>query len=137
MTMKSEMPSPAVFQRKISDFCRLRVEPLVSKPAYKNLKGYMLGLIIFRKAPPTARGRIDWAEIAAECDIEDEMTRELKKSVQPGLEAISRWLRDREREKERAAAARKPVVVAKPVPMRPVSANQSRPPQPLPVRRVA
>lgn len=122
MSMKTETPSPSVFQRKISEFCRLRVEPLVSSHAAKNLKGYMMGLIIFRKTPPTMRGRIDWSEIASECDIEDELTRELKKSLQPGLEAIDRWLKEREAAKlsraaaEKKAAAAAAAAIAKPVP---------------------
>ncbi|MFB9950926.1 hypothetical protein ACFFP0_18915 [Rhizobium puerariae] len=80
------------FQRKISEFCEVRIAPIASKRVLENLRPYLISLIIYRKTPPILNGRIDWTTIGQACGIEDELTAELKKQLRPGLDAIIRWL---------------------------------------------
>ncbi|MBY3417218.1 hypothetical protein HFN87_28590 [Rhizobium laguerreae] len=81
------------FQRKISDFCDVRIAPVASKQVLENIRPYLISLIIYRKSPPLLNGRIDWTTIGEACGIEDEMTLELKSQLRPALDAILRWLR--------------------------------------------
>ncbi|WP_206427942.1 hypothetical protein [Rhizobium sp. CIAT894] len=80
------------FQRKISDFCELRIAPIASKRVLENVRPFLISLIIYRKPPPILNGRIDWTTIGQACGIETELTAELKKELRPGLDAITRWL---------------------------------------------
>lgn len=82
-----------VFQRKISDFCDLRLAPLLQPRSFENLKGFMIGLVVFQSRPPLRAGRVDWQEIATLCGMDAEMSAELKRAAQPGFDAILRWLR--------------------------------------------
>ena len=82
----------------MSDFCDVRIAPLVSRRALENIKPYLTSLIIYRKHPPMKKGRIDWQAVSDQCGIEDEMTAVVKKKLQPGLQAIARWI-DKERPK--------------------------------------
>ncbi|ACP21992.1 hypothetical protein NGR_b05330 (plasmid) [Sinorhizobium fredii NGR234] len=97
--MRKQSTSSLYFQRKISEFCNIRVAPFASKRALENIRPYLISLVIYRKTPPMRNGRIDWQAVADTCGIEDEMTAELKKNLRPGLEAILRWL-DKERPEE-------------------------------------
>jgi hypothetical protein len=80
------------FQRKISDFCGVRIAPIVSKPVLVNIRSYLISLIVYRKSPPLMNGRIDWTTIAHKCGLEHELTADLKKQLRLGLDAIIRWL---------------------------------------------
>ena len=80
------------FQRKISEFCELRIAPVASRRVFENIRRYLASLIIYRKSPPLLNGHIDWKLIGQACGIEAELTAELKKQVRPGLDAIIRWL---------------------------------------------
>ena len=80
------------FQRKISEFCELRIAPVASRRVFENIRPYLASLIIYRKSPPLLNGHIDWKMIGQACGIEAELTAELKKQVRPGLDAIIRWL---------------------------------------------
>ncbi|MFA7416528.1 MAG: hypothetical protein WC048_18820 [Rhizobium sp.] len=80
------------FQRKISEFCEVRIAPIAPKRVVENVLPYLISLIIYRKPPPILNGRIDWTTIAHACGIEDELTAELKKQLRLGLDAIIRWL---------------------------------------------
>ncbi|NTF45491.1 hypothetical protein A6U86_08955 [Rhizobium sp. AC27/96] len=82
-----------VFQRKISDFCDLRLAPLLQPRSFENLKGFMIGLVVFQSRPPLRAGRVDWQEIASLCGMDAEMSPEFKRAAQPGFDAIQRWLR--------------------------------------------
>lgn len=82
-----------VFQRKISDFCDLKLAPLLQPRSFENLKGFMIGLVVFQSRPPLRAGRVDWQEIATLCGMDAEMSAELKRTAQPGFDAILRWLR--------------------------------------------
>lgn len=87
------------FQRRICEFCSIRIAPVASRRALENIRPYLTSLITCRKTPPMRNGRIDWQAVAQACSIEDEMTTELKKNLRSGLEAIIRWL-DKERPEE-------------------------------------
>ncbi len=80
------------FQRKISQFCELRIAPIASRRVLENIRPYLTSLIIYRKSPPLLNGRIDWTMISQACGIEAELTAELKSQLRPGLDAIIRWL---------------------------------------------
>ncbi|QLL64262.1 hypothetical protein [Sinorhizobium mexicanum] len=80
------------FQRKISEFCKLRIAPIASTRALENIKSYLVSLIVHRKSPPLLNGRIDWTEIAHACRVGGELTGDLKKQVRIALDAILRWL---------------------------------------------
>ncbi len=81
------------FQRKISEFCEMRIAPICSKRVLENVRPYLIGLIIYRKRPPVLNGRLDWIALGEACGIEDERTAELKKQLAPALDAIMRWLK--------------------------------------------
>jgi hypothetical protein len=81
------------FQRKISEFCEVRIAPTSSKRVLENVRPYLISLIIYRKRPAVLNGRLDWAAIGEACGIEDEMTADLKKQLRPALDAIIRWLK--------------------------------------------
>ncbi len=97
--MRNQSASSLHFQRKISEFCSVRIAPVASKQALENIRPYLITLIIHRKTPPMRHGRIDWQAITEACGIEGEMTAELKKNLRSGLEAVIRWL-DKERLEE-------------------------------------
>lgn len=85
------------FQRKISEFCELRIAPIASRRVLENIRPYLASLIIYRKSPPLLNGHIDWTMISQACGIEAELTAELKKQLRPGLDATTplppRWSR--------------------------------------------
>lgn len=107
--MKTESASSLHFQRKISDFCDVRISPLVSRRALENIKPYLSSLILYRKHPPTRMGRIDWRSVYDACGLEDEMTRALKRGRRSGLEAVIRWI-DQERPIEHDHPAPTPLI---------------------------
>src|SRR5689334_15821216 len=93
MSMPKQDLSSRHFQRKISEFCEVRIAPICSKRALENVRPYLISLIIYRKRPPILNGHIDWTAIGEACGIEDEMTAELRKQLRPALDAIMRWLK--------------------------------------------
>lgn len=81
------------FQRKIIEFCDVRIAPATSKRVLENIRPYLVSLIIYRKSPPLLNGRINWTAIADACGIEEHLTMELKKQLHGQvLDAIIRWL---------------------------------------------
>ena len=90
--MKNQTASSLHFQRKISEFCDVRVAPLVSKRALDNIKPYLTSLILYRKHPPMRNERVDWQSISYACGLDGDMTAALKKNMQLALEAITRWI---------------------------------------------
>ena len=90
--MPKHDPSSRHFQRKISEFCEVRIAPISSKRVLENIRPYLTSLIIYRKRPPVLNGRLDWTAIGEACGIEDDMTAELRKQLRPALDAIIRWL---------------------------------------------
>ena len=80
------------FQRKISQFCELRIAPISYRRVLEKIHPLLVSLIIYRESPPLLNGHIDWTAITQACGIEADLTAELKKRLQPGLDAIIRWL---------------------------------------------
>ncbi len=92
MSMTKHDLSSRHFQRKISEFCELRIAPIAPGRVLENIRPYLASLIIYRKSPPLLNGHIDWTMINQACGIEAELAAELKKQLRPGLDAIIRWL---------------------------------------------
>ena len=92
MSMPKHDLSSRHFQRKISQFCDLRIAPITSKRVLENIRPFLISLIIYRNSPPLGSGQLDCTAIGQTCDIEAELTVELKKRLRPRLEAIIRWL---------------------------------------------
>jgi hypothetical protein len=92
MSMPKQDLSSRHFQRKISDFCEVRIAPITPRPVLENIRPYLTSLIIYRKPPPLLNGGIDWTTIGQSCGIEDDLTAELKRQLRPALDAIIRWL---------------------------------------------
>ncbi|ADY67865.1 hypothetical protein AGROH133_14426 (plasmid) [Agrobacterium tumefaciens] len=92
MSMPKHDLSSRHFQRKISQFCELRIAPITSKRVLENIRPFLMSLIIYRRSPPLRSGQLDWTAIGQACDVEAELTAGLKKQLQPGLDAIIRWL---------------------------------------------
>lgn len=106
--MKTQTTSSLHFQRKISDFCDVRIAPIVSRRALENIRPYLTSLVIYRKHPPMRTGRIDWQSVSDACGLDGELTAGLKMNLQAGLEAITRWIdSERSKEVERSPSARK------------------------------
>jgi len=93
MSMPKHDLSSHRFQRKISEFCDVRIAPISSKQVLENLRPYLISLIIYGKRPPILNGHLDWTAIGEACGVEDEMTAELRKQLRPALDAITRWLK--------------------------------------------
>ncbi len=93
MSMPKHDLSSRHFQRKISEFCKVRIAPISSKRVLENVCPYLISLIIYRKRPPILNGHLDWTAIGEACGIEADMTAELKKQLRPALDAIIRWLK--------------------------------------------
>ena len=92
MNMSKNNLSSRHFQRKISEFCELRIAPITSRGVLENIRPFLVSLIIYRKPPPLRNGHIDWTAIGQACGIEAELTSELKMQLRPGLDAIIRWV---------------------------------------------
>ncbi|MFB4374927.1 hypothetical protein RAC92_15280 [Agrobacterium sp. CR_3] len=91
MSMIKHDISSRHFQRKISEFCEIRIASIASRRALENIRPYLASLIVDRKSPPLLN-HIDWTMIGQACGIEAELTVELKTQLRPGLDAIIRWL---------------------------------------------
>ncbi|MGY5803578.1 hypothetical protein [Rhizobium hainanense] len=104
-----------VFQRKISDFCDMRLKPLLQPRSFENIKGFMIGLIVFQSRPPLRAGRVDFQEIASLCGMDEEMSPEFKRAAQPGFDAILRWLGAAKANTARISPAVSPVVAKAPL----------------------
>lgn len=92
--MKNATPAAAIFQRKIFEFCDLRLKPLITSRELENIKPYLASLLLYRKPAPRRNGRIDWGSVVAACGMETELNTALKKNLQIGFEAIERWIKD-------------------------------------------
>lgn len=92
--MNKQSASSFHFQRKISEFCQVRISPILSGQEFENIRSYLANLILHRKKPPMRSGRIDWQNFAEACGLESELTSELRQTLRPALDAIIRWLRE-------------------------------------------
>ncbi|WP_132665675.1 hypothetical protein [Rhizobium sp. PP-CC-3G-465] len=92
--MRKHIASPQTLQRMITQFCQVRIAPVATQRDCQNIRGYLLSLIARHMRPPINAGRTDWRQIADDCDLRQEMSQALKRAMQPGLDAIERWMRD-------------------------------------------
>lgn len=61
------------FQRKISDFCEVRIAPIASKRMLQSIRTFLIGLVIHRRPPLIVSGRMNWTAIGEACGIEGEL----------------------------------------------------------------
>ncbi|WP_420841278.1 hypothetical protein [Ensifer aridi] len=87
--MRNQSTSSLHFQRKISEFCNVRIAPVASKRALQNIRPYLISLVSYRKTPPMRNGRINWQAVTEPCGIEDELTAEMKKTFALALKPSS------------------------------------------------
>lgn len=85
-----DLPHTKLFARKISDFCRLRIDPALPPRDSTRIKEFLLCLIAQSQTPPrTARG-YDWDEIALQCGLDRDALRGARAVIEPALDAIVR-----------------------------------------------
>lgn len=89
--MNKQSASSFHFQRKISEFCQVRISPILSGQEFENIRSYLASLILHRKKPPMRSGGIDWRDFAEACGLESELTSELRQTLRPALDAIIRF----------------------------------------------
>ncbi|MER9029625.1 hypothetical protein [Mesorhizobium sp. M0674] len=99
-----EILNPELLVRKLSDFCRVRVAPVLPPHEVERVRAYMVGLITTAQRPPTRSRGYDWDVIALQCDIHHEHIRAARKAIEPGLDAISRALKNAPKRERRPAA---------------------------------
>jgi hypothetical protein len=85
-----EIPHTRLFSRKISDFCRLRVDPVLPPPESERIRNFLVGLISRSQIPPRKLQGYDWEEIAYQCDLDKESLRIARAAIKPALDAIVR-----------------------------------------------
>ncbi|MEN2990985.1 hypothetical protein WG926_21925 [Tistrella sp. BH-R2-4] len=76
--------------RKISDFCRLRVEPVLPPQESTRIKEFLLCLIAQSQTPPRKPRGYDWDEIALQCGLGRDALRGARAVIEPALDAIVR-----------------------------------------------
>ena len=85
-----EIPHTRLFSRKISDFCRLRVDPVLPPQESERIRNFLVGLISRSQIPPRKLQGYDWEEIAYQCDLDKESLRIARAAIKPALDAIVR-----------------------------------------------
>lgn len=75
---------------KISDFCRLRVDPVLPPQESARIKSFLLNLIGLSRTPPRSARSYDWDEIAFQCGLGKEVLRTARTAIEPALDAIVR-----------------------------------------------
>lgn len=85
-----DIPHTKLFARKISDFCRLRIDPILPAPEGARIKKFLVDLIAQSQIPPRKLRGYDWEEIAFQCRLDNEALRIAKSAIEPALDAIAR-----------------------------------------------
>lgn len=85
--------SEKVLSRKLSDFCRVRLAPVLPPQEVEQLCSYMVGLIVERRYPPTRNRGLDWEEIAKQCGLPFHVLWEVRSTIQPGFDVVRRALK--------------------------------------------
>jgi hypothetical protein len=86
----SEMLHTKLLARKISDFCRLRVDPVLPPQESGRIRDYLLSLVARSQTPPRKKRGYDWDEISLQCDLDKEATLIGRATIEPALDAIVR-----------------------------------------------
>ncbi|WP_261335810.1 hypothetical protein [Rhizobium leguminosarum] len=92
MSMTKQDPSSRHFQRKISEFCEVRIAPIAPKRVLEKIRPYLMSLIIYRKPPPILNGRIDWMTIGQACGIEDPFDGRVEEGAAMPSQIALAWL---------------------------------------------
>jgi hypothetical protein len=79
-----------LFARKISDFCRLRIDPVLPPRESDRIRTFLLNLIAWSVTPPRKPRGYDWEEIAVRCGLDDKVLWNAKALIEPALDAITR-----------------------------------------------
>ncbi|RUW03210.1 hypothetical protein EOA53_29750, partial [Mesorhizobium sp. M1A.F.Ca.IN.020.03.1.1] len=87
------MTEPAhtrLLSRKISDYCRIRLDPLFPPQESARIRAFLLNLISCSKKPPRKLRGYDWQEICILCGLDDKAIRSARTAIEPALDAIAR-----------------------------------------------
>lgn len=85
-----DLPHTKLLARKISDFCRLRVDPALPPQDSTRIKEFLLYLIAQSQTPPRKARGYDWDEIALQCGLDRDALRDTRAVIEPALDAIVR-----------------------------------------------
>lgn len=85
-----DLPHNKLLARKISDFCRLRVDSVLPPQEGKRIREFLLDLIALSQTPPRKVRGYDWNEIALRCSLDRDALRIARKAIEPALDAIVR-----------------------------------------------
>lgn len=84
------IPHTKLLARKISDFCRLRVDPILPSQESARIRNFLVSLIARSQTPPRKPKGYDWEEIALRCGLDNEALRIARSAIEPALDAIVR-----------------------------------------------
>ncbi|MER9947186.1 hypothetical protein [Mesorhizobium sp. M0047] len=79
-----------LLSRKISDFCRLRLDPVLPPQESARVREFLLQLISSAQTPPRKLRGYDWQEISFQCGLDDSAMRTAKVAIERALDAIVR-----------------------------------------------
>ncbi|WP_421950789.1 hypothetical protein [Pelagibacterium sp.] len=85
-----DLPHTKLLARKISDFCRLRLDPAMPPQESTRIKEFLLCLITQSQTPPRKVRGYDWDEIALQCGLDRDALRGVRTVIEPALDAIVR-----------------------------------------------
>lgn len=86
----AEFSHTKLLARKISDFCRLRVDPVLPPQEGKRIREFLLDLVALSQTPPRKARGYDWDEIALRCSLDRDALRIARTAIEPALDAIVR-----------------------------------------------
>lgn len=85
-----DAPHTRLLARKISDFCRLRVDPILPSQESARIRNFLIGLIARSQTPPRKLRGYDWEEIALRCGLNNGALQIARSAIEPALDAIVR-----------------------------------------------
>lgn len=84
------IPHTKLLSRKISDFCRLRVDPILPPQESARIRNFLVDLIARSQIPPRKLRGYDWEEIAIRCGLDNQALLIARSAIEPALDAIVR-----------------------------------------------
>ncbi|CCD86682.1 conserved protein of unknown function [Bradyrhizobium sp. ORS 285] len=78
------------FARKISSFCRVRIDKMFPPLESAAIKAFLLDLIARSVTPPRKMRSYDWDKIAIRCGLNEDAVFNARTAIEPALDAISR-----------------------------------------------
>ncbi|WP_159587948.1 hypothetical protein [Chelativorans xinjiangense] len=85
-----DAPHTKLLARKVSDFCRLRIDPVLPPQEGRRIREFLLDLIAVSQTPPRKVRGYNWDEIALQCGLDSDALRIARKAIEPALDAIVR-----------------------------------------------